>query len=260
MRTLRDAIRMALGTLTAVPVAAPSRIDRRIAGWAMGLAPLAALPLALLAVLVVLVGELVRLPALVTATLVVAATAGGSRGLHLDGLADTADGLSAAGKPSPDARTTSLEIMRRGDVGPLGAATLVLVLIAQCAALMAAVAAGHGATAAALGILAGRGVVSACCARGVPTARPEGLGAMVAGTVPIVLAVLVALILVAAAIVAPGLPWWQGPVAVLAAYLLALTLLARCLRRFGGLTGDVLGACAETASTAALVVTAITVS
>ncbi|MFD2414964.1 adenosylcobinamide-GDP ribazoletransferase [Amycolatopsis pigmentata] len=30
-------------------------------------------------------------------------------------------------------------------------------------------------------------------------------------------------------------------------------MLLRCVRRFGGITGDILGACAETAVTAALV-------
>ena len=53
-----------------------------------------------------------------------------TRGLHLDGLADTADGLAA----SYD-RQRALDVMRRGDTGPAGAATLVLVLLLQAAAL-----------------------------------------------------------------------------------------------------------------------------
>lgn len=257
MRTLCDAIRMAVGTLTALPVPAPNRVDRRVAGGAMLLAPVAALPLAALSALVVLGGELARLPALLTAALTIGAVALSSRGLHLDGLADTADGLSVAGRSDPHTRARALEVMRRGDVGPSGAAALALMLLAQSAALAGAVSAGHGATAAALGVLAGRGVLSACCVRGIPPARAGGLGAAVAGAVPIIPAVLVAIVLASGSVLGPGLSWWQGPAAVLAAYLVSVPVLVRCVHRFGGITGDVLGACVEAGVLGALVVISI---
>jgi adenosylcobinamide-GDP ribazoletransferase len=53
-----------------------------------------------------------------------------------------------------------------------------------------------------------------------------------------------------------GTPWWAGPAAVAAAYAGAGLLLRRCVRRLGGVTGDVLGACVEVAVAAALVVLA----
>src|ERR1700722_4367429 len=57
------------------------------------------------------------------AVLAVATLALLSRGLHLDGLADLADGLGS-GKPAPAA----LAVMRRSDIGPPGTVTLVLEL------------------------------------------------------------------------------------------------------------------------------------
>ena len=54
--TVRDACLLATGTLTAVRVPPPSRVDRQVAGLAMVLAPLAVLPLGLAAAAVVLVG------------------------------------------------------------------------------------------------------------------------------------------------------------------------------------------------------------
>ncbi|TNC24651.1 adenosylcobinamide-GDP ribazoletransferase [Amycolatopsis alkalitolerans] len=233
---------MATGTLTALPVPPPRRIDRRVARGAMLLAPVAAVPLAALAGLVMYGGETLGLPSLAVAAVAVGAVALGSRGLHLDGLADTADGLGA----SYD-RERALEIMRRGDSGPTGVAALVLVLIVQCGALAAG-----GVTTAVVGVLAGRCVLSLCCVRGVPSARPEGLGATVAGSVPVSLAALVFLLACAAAGFAPGLPWWRGPAAVAAGYAVAGLLLWRCVRRLGGITGDVLGACVEAATAATL--------
>ncbi|HVW43431.1 MAG TPA: adenosylcobinamide-GDP ribazoletransferase [Amycolatopsis sp.] len=238
---------MAVGTLTAVPVPPPRVIDRRIAAGAMLLAPVAAVPLAALAGLIMWGGSAVGLPGLVNAALAIGAVALGSRGLHLDGLADTADGLGA----SYD-RDRALEIMRRGDSGPTGVATLVLVLIVQCGALGTG-----GAVAAVVAVIAGRCVLSACCARGVPSARPEGLGATVAGAVPVSAAVVVFVVAAGLSSLAPGYAWWRGPVAVASAYVVAGLLLWRCTRRLGGITGDVLGACVEAATAAALVALAV---
>jgi adenosylcobinamide-GDP ribazoletransferase len=239
---------MVLGTLTVLRVPAPAHVDRTVAGTAMALAPLAGLLLAVPAVAIIALGDLIDAPPLLAATIAVAVAALASRGLHLDGLADTADGLAA----SYD-RERALAVMRRGDTGPAGVATLVLVLLIQVAALSATV---DRPWATATAVVAGRSVLSMACARGVPSARDEGLGATVAGTVPAVVAIAVAAATAAAA-AAVATPWWAGALAVAAAYAVAALLLWRCVRRLGGITGDVLGACVEVAVGAALVVLAV---
>lgn len=245
---------MALGTLTALPVRAPDRVDGGVAGRAMLLAPLATVPLAALAAALAFGGQQAGLPPLVSSVLAIGLVALGSRGLHLDGLADTADGLAA----SYD-RDKALRVMRTGDSGPAGMATLLLVLLLQCAALAGSVYPGHGVTVA-VAVLAGRSVLPVCCARGVPSARPDGLGATVSGMAhPALVALSVVLTAggCAAAMLLTGLAWWRGPLAVLAGCATTTLLLWRCVRRFGGITGDVLGGCVETATATALVTLAL---
>jgi len=239
---------MALGTLTALRVPAPSRVDRAVAGTAMILAPLAGILVGLPAVGIVALGRWIEAPPLLVAAIAVAAIALSSRGLHLDGLADTADGLAA----SYD-RQRALGVMRRGDTGPAGTATVVLVLLIQVAALSTVV---DRLWPLLIAVTAGRSVLSTACARGVPAARPDGLGATVAGSVPPWAALGVAAVSVAGAALLTA-PWWAGAVAVAAAYAAAAVLRRRCVTRLGGVTGDVLGGCVEVAVAAALVVLAV---
>lgn len=257
----RAGARLAVGTLTVFPVRV-RRVDRAAARWAMLLAPLAGLPLAAAGA-----GVLVVAPPLTDSTLLAALLALGllallTRALHLDGLADLADGLGS-GRPAEGAR----EIMRRSDIGPFGVVTLVFTIGVQVAALAQVVGRGAvpGALAVSAAVLAGRLAITWACRTRVPAARPEGLGALVAGTVPpggaatatgAVLGVL-ALTGVAAgdAALAVGLP-----AAVLVALLAAEALRRHAVRRVGGITGDVLGALCETATTAALVAVAVAVA
>jgi adenosylcobinamide-GDP ribazoletransferase len=239
---LGGGLRLAATMLTVLPVRA-TRADRPAAAVAMAAAPLVGAALGCVLALLLRAGDLV-LPAWVAAALTVAAGVLATRGLHLDGLADTADALGAYAGPA-----RALEIMKKPDIGPFGVAAVALVLLVQAAAVAAV---GPGAVVA--GWAAGRLAVPVACRRGVPAARPAGLGALVAGTVrrPVAGAAAAAVALGAVWAV-PGRPW-QGPAAVAAALLVALALTRHAVRRFGGVTGDVLGAGVEAATTAALVV------
>ncbi len=252
---LRDAWLLATGTLTAVRVPPPARVDRSVTGWAMLLAPLAVAPLGLAAALVVLAGDWFDLPALATAYVVLLALALGTRAFHWDGLADTADGLTASYTPE-----RSLEVMRTGPVGPAGVVAVVLVAGVQAAGLTAVVRHEHGWLAVGLLVCASRVCLPLACVRGVPAARADGLGATHIGAVPVVgatasLVLAAVLVVLAGVVLGSAWPLLAGLVLMVAA---VVALVFRCVRRLGGITGDVLGAAVEI-SFAVLVLAAATV-
>lgn len=251
---LLDAWRLAVGTLTALPTRPPAVVDRRRAGVAMVLAPLAVVPLGLALGAVVVVGGLGGLPTLVVALLALGAVVVGNRAFHLDGLSDVADGLAA----SYD-HERSLAVMKTGASGPAGGVAVFLVLGLQTAGLAGLVAGSQparGAVLAALAVCASRAALVVCCMRGVRPARADGLGLMYTQTVApaVAVAVWVALALALGAAGAwAGLEWWRGPVAAVAAVGVVAAVVARSVSRFGGVTGDVFGAGVELALAALLV-------
>ena len=226
-------LRLAFSWLTVLPVHA-RHVDRDVARWAITLAPVVGLVLGGAAA-----GLLVLLDrGLLGGVLVVAFLALATRGMHLDGLADTADGLGSYQGPE-----RALAIMRDGPVGPFGVVALILVLGAQAAAM-------HDWVTVVLAVATGRVAFTICCHRVVPAARPEGLGALVAGTQPTIVPVLWVVALAAASVV----QGWRGPVAIVVATGLVVLLVHHTRKRFGGVTGDVLGAASELATTTVLVI------
>jgi adenosylcobinamide-GDP ribazoletransferase len=248
-------LRLSVTLLTVIPLRGPvTEPSPDTAAAAMAWAPAVGLLLGGIAAAVLVVADHpLGAGPLTAAGLAVAALALLTRGLHLDGLADLADGL---GSGQPAAR--ALDIMRRSDIGPFGIVTLVLTLVIQVGALAHAEAAGGGRGPAALiaAAVTGRLALTWACRRGVAAARREGLGALVAGTVRPVLAVGITLIVLAAAVSAVR-TGFTLPLAVVAGLAAAFVLQRHAVRRLGGITGDVLGALIETAATVTLVVAAM---
>lgn len=266
-----DALRLALGTLTAVSVPAPRRLDRGVVRAAMLLAPLVGLLLGLAAAavltgvrLVVVDGRSPSAVDLLGAVLAVGTLALLTRGLHLDGLADTADGLGVKGD-GDGVVERRLAVMRAPDVGAFGVATLVLVLLVQVCALAVCSVNGYGGVSLVTAVVTGRLVVVWCAAVPRP-ARPEGLGAMVARSVPTAAALAVTLVCL---LLAGALGGADDDGSLRVGLLLAaacavglvvgLAVVRRAVSRLGGLTGDVIGAGVELATAAALVVAALAI-
>lgn len=248
---LPDAWRLAVGTLTAIPVKPPGRVDRDTAGLAMVLAPLAVVPLGALVALVLWGGNELRMSSMATGLIAVGVLALGSRAFHLDGLADTADGLTA----SYD-RERSLAVMKSGSVGPAGAASLVIVLLLQAGAFASLSFTARGCIAAGVVVCASRVALTIVSARGVPAARADGLGASHAGSVPrpvVVGAWLAAGVVTTAVVVwSDGEPW-RIVVGFAVAAIAVVLLVWRAVRRLGGVTGDIFGATVEITLTILLV-------
>jgi adenosylcobinamide-GDP ribazoletransferase len=253
-----DGLKLAFGTLTAIPVPAPAQIDRRVAGRAMTLAPLTQLPLVVALLLWGWAVRQVPVPALLAAAMTLVALTLATRGMHLDGLADTSDGLSA----SYD-RLKALDVMHRGNIGPSGVAAVVLVLLVDAGALTLLLTTRGGVVLVCLSLLASRQLLAWACSAGVPSARQEGLGATVAGSVqPAMVGLGFALLLGVSALATrwSGPTWWTGPVAMCGAALGGVAVTHRATGRFGGITGDVLGAVIEVSFATALTVSAVLLS
>ncbi len=244
-----DGLRLALTTFTVAPVRA-GRVDRSAAGVAMALAPLVG---GVLGAVLAGLGLLVRAagaPSFLAAAVTVALGVLLTRALHLDGLADTVDGLGSY----RDAES-ALAIMKRPDIGPFGVAAVVLAVLIQVAAATPALARPWPAALATVvaAVATGRLAVTVACRRGVPAARPDGLGALVAGSVGWHSSAAGALLLGAVAVFAVPGRAWLGPVAILAGLGASILLVRHATRRLGGITGDVLGAVVEVATTVTFV-------
>lgn len=196
---------------------------------------------------------------LLAAMVGLAAITGVTGAMHLDGVADTADGL-ASRKPPEEA----LAIMRHSDIGPMGVATVVLVLLLQATAL-ASESLGGLPLVATLACLPMVGRIAAVHAtvEGIPGARAKGFGALFTGitsrTTAVLDSVAVLLVTAGAGFLAGGFGLAAGLVTAAAvAWLVAGRWQKHLLRRLGGLTGDTFGSLIEVTQTTFVVLVALT--
>jgi adenosylcobinamide-GDP ribazoletransferase len=262
------ALRLSFGLFTVLPVAArsgPPPTPRQIRA-AVLLAPLVGLLLGLVAATALWGARALLLGPddwgdsqignLLTAAVALAALQAMVGAMHLDGLADTVDGIAADAD-----RDRTLAIMRRSDIGPMAVVAVGFTLLLQTAALALAELRGHGTIALVTAVVTGRLAAVWACRR--QAARPDGLGAWVAGSVspPGALLATGAVMGVPALLVArdddPAFPVLPVAVAAVAVgILVAEVLQRRWQRRLGGITGDSIGAVIEVATTVALLVVA----
>lgn len=225
-------------TIVPIPGAAPARVDslRGAVVW---------FPVIGLGLGAILVGvdrvTMLLFPSLLAALLTVTAWKLLTGGLHLDGLADSLDGL--AGRDPAD----RLAIMRDSRIGVFGALGLILVLLLEIVAVSELPSGLRGRSLLVVPAIAR--ATPPLLARLFPPARSEGLGAAFAGSVD----------------------WWAALVALAIALAMALAALhalgalvfviaAACAAgitsfvavRVSGITGDVLGAAIEIAELAGL--------
>lgn len=261
---MRDAVRLALGTLSVLPAGQPTAVDRRTWGRALALAPVIGAVLGGLASVVAVGLTEVGDAPLLGAVVGVAGLALLTGGLHLDGLADVADGLGSR-KPPDGART----VMKRSDIGPSGVVTLTLVLLVQVSAI-AQVLAATPAVVAGVSVIGAavisRAAITWTCRRGVPAATADGLGGQAAESVSVVAAVAVVAASFTAVVAAAAVAASDRAVTVgvtlgcLVALLVAELWRRHCSRRFGGITGDVLGSVEQVTFTTFVVTVALLVS
>ena len=245
-RTLR-AVRLAVAFLTILPI--PIRdeeVDPASLADARFAYPLVGLMIGLILAALAEGFRRLGVGAGPSAFLILLAWASSSGGLHLDGLADTADGLFLWGDPA-----RRLAAMRDPHVGGYGVSAVGLVLIGKFAALESLFDAGRP-----LGLIVaatiGRTLILVSAGM-APYARPEGTGRALIDAAGPRDAAWGAILSIGVATLAAG---GRGLAAATLGLALAGILTATARRKIGGVTGDTLGALVEVGELGVLLILA----
>lgn len=171
-----------------------------------------------------------------------------TRGFHLDGLSDWADSFGALNN-----RKRMLEIMKDSRVGVFGVLALITILMGKWIAVTRLCSDNGILWIMAAYIISRTSQVEMITT--LPYARPEGgtASAFVSGARPIhrwiahLLAILLLFVLFG----------WQGLIFLIIGGIVGIVFGIWCRRRFGGVTGDLVGACSEIVETTVLFATAL---
>jgi len=229
--------------LTIIPLPFDTRCQKEDLGRATSLFPLAGLTIGgLLAGIYWLMAP--WLPRPLTAALLVTALAAVTGALHLDGLADVADGLAARGD-----RERFLKVMKDSHVGAAGAVAVALGLLLKWQALTAVPA---NISWQALLIFPTLGRFSQTLAMaGARHARQDGLGAaFIQGMGRWHLLASLGTTLIICLLLLP----FKGAIALAAVFGLTLLIKGYFQNRLGGLTGDIIGCTCELSEILVLII------
>ena len=228
---------LAVGTLTTLRVPVHGDVSAEELRESTAVYPLVglgvgAIPAALL---------LVPIDPLPRAALALGAWVAVTGALHLDGWADCCDAAFAPGR----SREQRLALLKDPHIGTFGVVGLILLMLGKWTALTSA-----PAWAPLLAAPMARWTM-VWTLRCLAPARPDGLGAALAGQVPLAIATVILM-----GILLTLWAWLGFPLAAAGAVAMGIAtalLTARFLAtRFGGMTGDVCGAAGEAAELAAL--------
>lgn len=239
MSSLLRRIVLATGMLSVLRVRVPGSVTVEELRASTALYPLVGLGVGTLPALALLL----PLPPLPRAALALALWVAATGALHLDGWADCCDAAFAPALADPAAtRERRLAILKDPHLGTFGAAGLVLLLLGKWSAL------AHVPAAAPLLAAPAARWCMVLTLRVFPPARAQGLGAALAGRVPLGEATAI----LAAVLLAVWATTGAGPATALAGIGAGTAAAALLARRFGGVTGDVCGAAGEVAELAVL--------
>ena len=252
-RRLRADVAANLAFFTRLPVrSGEGALDFASIAWA---APIAGAIVGGFGAAALYLGWILGLPASVVATLGLAVAIAVSGGLHEDGLADVADGFGGG-----STREAKLAILKDSRLGVFGGLALALALVLRVSALAGALNQG-------VAFACGAFILASAVARAsalaplalLPPARADGAGASASrGLEPRHYAAALAGALGLAVIIGIStLGMIRALIALVAAIAAAHLIVALAQRQIGGQTGDVAGAAAVAAETAALVVALI---
>jgi adenosylcobinamide-GDP ribazoletransferase len=225
---------IALQFLSSLPIRLPGMPAPRELGRSLLFYPLVGLLFGM--ILWALNGLLQGAPLLLHAALLLTVWVLLSGGLHLDGLADSADAwLGGFGD-----RERTLTIMKDPRSGPIAVVTLVLVLLLKFAALLALIEQPHSVVLIIVPLIARSAMLGLFLT--TPYVRPGGLGQALADHLPRLAGKQVLAVSAVVCVLVAGL---SGVWAVVLAVVVFAWLRQVMLRRLGGTTGDTAGALLE---------------